>query len=115
MAEISRNGFAYCCGADEIGGFSGSIKTIREALDDIVENFQEDIYAGNSEGAPGALIATTIGSQKSAIAALKSRKFKQVFVFTNPGTGNKVTLWAKKLKFKAPKDDPAGADDDFLY
>lgn len=46
---------------------------------------------------PGALIATTVPDQKVPIRALRANKFKKVFAFTNPGTGHKVTLWAKKL------------------
>lgn len=96
--------FNYCCGAEEISGFQGTSREIKARISaylsqqlDLVKDYESD---GGTEGSeiPGAYIATTIASQRPAITALRALKFKEVFTFVNPVTGNKVTLWAKKLR-----------------
>ena len=81
-------GFTYCCGAEEFGNLYATAKEIKAQFLSAIES---------TEDRPGAYIATTVPSQRSAVAALKSLKFRKVFTFTNSKTGNKVTLWAKKM------------------
>jgi len=101
---MERNSFEYCCGAEELGildgltakelkGFLATQASLLKAAEDPNDEDSMD----SPEDFPGAYIATTIPQQKVAIRALRANKFKQVFTFTNPGTGNKVTLWARKL------------------
>lgn len=96
----SRNCFEYCCGMEELGNFSGSYLETKDSIAQqlaAMEDDREQVAEGDYDSASGGLIATTTPTQKAAIRALKFHKFKEVFAFTNPGTGNKVTLWAKKL------------------
>lgn len=93
--------FEFCCGAEEIGNLAGlTTKSLRKTLKEEAKE-REKCRTGDScymlSDFKGAWIATTVPSQRGAIRALKANKFKKVFTFTNPGTNNKVTLWAKKL------------------
>lgn len=99
---METNQFQYCCGAEEISGFYGTSSEIKARIKayldqqlDFIKDYEAD---GDMGEIAGAYIATTIPSQRPAITALRALKFKEVFTFVNPGTGNKVTLWAKKLR-----------------
>ena len=100
---MEKNDFQHCCGAVEIGNFSGTARAIRQFIQGEIERCQEAIKDGGGDldyvVTYGSMIATTIPSQRSAVTALKGLKFKKVFTFQNPNTGRPVTLWAKKLKF----------------
>lgn len=93
--------FNHCCGANEMPAHLWTTKTLRRALaqqaEDLEEALNDETFSMQAGEFPGALIATTIPSQRQSISALKANKFKKVFTFTNPGTNNKVTLWAKRL------------------
>jgi hypothetical protein len=94
--------FQHCCGMREVGAFNlegyTAIKThISEQLEFWADAYEHDRENGDESSSPGALVATTVATQTEAIRALKFHKFRKVMVFTNPGSGNKVTLWAKKL------------------
>jgi hypothetical protein len=89
---------------NELGNFNGSYRTIKQSIQNHLEALaqeRQDLASNNEmygdEFTPGGLIATTIPAQSAAVRALKFHKFKKVFTFTNPNSGNKVTLWAKKL------------------
>ena len=95
-----KRAFEYCCGMQEIGDLDDSYPYLKQAIADHLSELtkeREDIDAGYGNYSPGALMATTLPSQKAAIKALKFHKFRRLMSFTNPGTGNKVTLWIKKL------------------
>ena len=98
---MQRSGFQYCCGAEEIGSFGISYLDnkayIAQVLASEKAGREQDLKYGEDHEGPGAFVATTTEDQTGAIRALKFHKFKKALVFTNPGTGNKVTLWAKKL------------------
>jgi len=99
---MEKNDFQHCCGAVEIGNFYGTARSIRQFIQGEIESCQEAVKDGSDLDyveTYGSMIATTIPSQRSAVTALKSLKFKKVFTFQNPNTGRPVTLWAKKLKF----------------
>jgi hypothetical protein len=93
--------FSYCCGANEMPAGTLATRTLRKTLaqqaEDLEEALNDETFSMQAGEFPGALIATTIPSQRQSISALKANKFKKVFTFTNPNTGNKVTLWAKRL------------------
>lgn len=90
--------FNYCCGAEELGNLHAlTTATLRNDLKHHAKYVQQAIDGGYGDDFPGAYIATTIPSQRKAIRALEANKFRKVFTFTNPGTGSRVTLWAKKL------------------
>lgn len=82
---MSWRGFEYCCGIGEIGSFDG------------MHNLKESIQAAIDEARKlhkGAVIATTINGQQSAIKALEELNFLPVAKFRNPNTsGTQVTLW----------------------
>lgn len=92
--------FPNCCGMQEIGGFYGNAQAIKGQIRQHLDQLETDRNNKDdsiSDFFPGGLIATTTPNQKAAITALKYFKFRNVFTFTNPGTGHKITLWAKKL------------------
>ena len=96
---ISSGFFEYCCGAMEVGDLSGTAGAIAKNVRTLIEQYKNEVSDGYTDQAPGMLVATTIPAQRGAITALRGLKFKKVSTFTNPGTGNKVTLWAKKLTY----------------
>ena len=71
----------FCCGLQEIGEFF--------PIED--ELTQKKTFRSNM-----ATFATTIASQKAAIAFLKANKFKAVCTFTNPYSKKRVTMWVRK-------------------
>ena len=93
---MHNEGFQYCCGAEELGPLHDMTTKSLEAFLQNERSILEDLESADYFPA-GAYIATTVPAQRTAIRALKANKFKQVFTFTNPGTQNRVTLWARKL------------------
>lgn len=97
---MDSESFQYCCGMEEVGNLHGTYQGLKAAIASrlkYLETERKSVEEGNGDFTPGGLIATTIPNQRGANRALKFHKFRKVFTFTNPGTGNKVTLWAKKL------------------
>jgi hypothetical protein len=82
--------FTYCCGCGEVGGFEITVEAVKAQLEDAMKSAK----AANR----GALIATTISSQRAAVTALKDMSFLPVAKFRNPNThGTNVTLWYRPL------------------
>jgi len=97
--------FEHCCGAVEIGEFgSANYQQVKSSILTTINDYKSEVTMAQEDGfdpveVPGAMVATTVPSQRPAIRALKALKFKQALTFVNPGTGNKVTLWVKKLTY----------------
>ena len=90
----------YCCGILEVGDFDTNydnngvfisrnpkkmLLALREELNCTGDNYT-------------AAIATTIPSQRVAIAALRACKFQPLKTFKSASTGSRITLWFKKLR-----------------
>lgn len=109
----------YCCaglGISEIGGFDDAMDefdmegwyddngerfdTKKKALAEgfyWVSNGQPEHRRNNWDALPdGPLLATTIKSQKTAIAALQKAKFTKLHSFNSPLSENIVTVWLRK-------------------
>lgn len=79
--------FEYCCGIAEIGNFD-DMPNLTTGIPKLVESAREDNK--------GAVICTTVGFQREAVAALKAAKFEPIAKFHNPNTdGTTVTVWFK--------------------
>lgn len=67
---------------------------LRRLIGEGLKNY--DIYLNDWEddGPWGAVLATTIQSQRSIANRLHAAGFEQLITFENPNTGNTVTLWA---------------------
>lgn len=85
---MAYNNFTFCCGIAEVGSFDG------ETASEILVAAEAQARTNNK----GALIATTVGSQRTAIAALKAAKFEPIERFRNPNTdGTMITVWFKNI------------------
>ena len=94
---MDNEAFQYCCGAEEIGNLLGlTTKSLHSFLEAQLADLHADPDSLDYYPA-GAFVATTTANQRAAVLALRANKFREVFTFVNPGTGNKVTLWARKL------------------
>jgi len=89
---------AFCCGVMEVGSLRTE-EIFQEELedDDSPLDYATLVKAGERVSDSPCEIATTIPSQRQAIAALKALGFRKVLSFTNGsgGRGNRVTMWAK--------------------
>jgi hypothetical protein len=98
--KVESESFQFCCGMEELGNFLGTYVEQRDAIASRLQQLaaeRQELQEYDNGGSPGGLLATTVPNQTAAVKALKFHKFRKVFTFRNPGTGNKVTLWAKKL------------------
>ena len=94
--------FNFCCGAIEIGDFpdldayaysydNGPMRevSLRQATKWLAKDLRNSLMGGR------LYIATTIPSQRVAVAALKSAGFRRVGSWTNSNTRKRVTMWKK--------------------
>jgi len=89
VSGISWDGFLYNCGCAEVGNLYGGVEHLTAELKETEKLCKEDKW--------GLLQATTIASQRNAIAALRQCKFKVVKRFKNPNSGHWVTVWMKLI------------------
>lgn len=89
----------HCCGLYEVMNFYDNTKgSIEQYFQVFLSEIPSKFEALNSTR---GFMATTISSQRGAVAWLKSKGFKPIKTFTNPGTGRKVTLWFTKGPLRA--------------
>ena len=99
---IDTSNFSMCCGADEIGDFPdfddyvseprhGGEKppTFEQAVSAFTQTLRNRLLNGR------AYIATTIASQRLAVAGLNRAGFRRAGSWVNANTNNRVTLWFK--------------------
>lgn len=101
FADVSGNSF--CCGVVEIGGFTSNldetddVELFNKTLDKAVREFVRELRSTpNSKVKTKRCITTLIDSADCNIirnSFLRTKTFRQVDSFTNPGSGNKVTIW----------------------
>jgi len=73
-----------CCGLVELSGVQdSSIEVLRRNLRAAKEDYK------------GMVIATT--TRPNGVKMVKRLGFKRITCFTNPNTGNKVTVWLGRL------------------
>jgi len=89
LEQLGWKCFEFNCGCAEIGDFAGSFDLLVAELKKVEEICKDDKW--------GLLQATTIASQRNAIAALRQCKFKVVKRFKNPNSGHWVTVWMKLI------------------
>lgn len=53
------------------------------------------LYEAAVQGIGGLILASTVVTQKDAVAGLRAAGFEVLKTFTNPGTKREVTLWGK--------------------
>lgn len=89
----------HCCGLYEVMNFFDTPK--RRIERDFLAFLHEGPLKVQALDSTRGFLATTIPSQRGAVAWLKSKGFEPIKTFTNPGTGRKVTLWFTKGPLRA--------------
>ena len=93
--------FRECCGICEIGPFPGD-RDLDDGLS-LRKQTEKELREALEECSPLAVIATTVSWEREAVRALKARRFRKVARFSNPNSGNMVTLWYRGPS-RQPKD-----------